>query len=192
MSSAEPDSDADLLAALPHDVAAFEAFYRRHVERVAAFAATRCDSAADVADVIALTFVRLLDVADRYDPERGEPGAFVFGIAANAARELRRKAARQQALVWKLSGRDLLDDDDVERIDAAIDAARAAADAEVAIEGVPDGEQAMLRLVADGLTPGQASRELGISADAGWARLSRARRRVRTRITNPSGAHDDR
>jgi RNA polymerase sigma-70 factor, ECF subfamily len=191
MSSAEPVSDADLLAALPHDVAAFEAFYRRHVERVAAFAATRCDSAADVADVVGLTFVRLLDVADRYDPERGEPGAFVCGIAANAARQLRRTAARQRALVWKLSGRDLLDDDDVDRIDAAIDAARAAPGAEAAVEDVPDGEQAMLRLVARGLTPGQASRELGISAHAGWARLSRARRRVRIRMTNPSGAHRD-
>lgn len=50
MSTAEPASDADLLAALSRDVTAFEAFYRRHVDQVAAFAAKRCATAADVAD----------------------------------------------------------------------------------------------------------------------------------------------
>lgn len=70
MSNVEPVSDTELLAALPGDVAAFEAFYSRHVDQVAAFAAKRCGTAADVADVVALTFVRLLDAAPRYEPER--------------------------------------------------------------------------------------------------------------------------
>ena len=133
-------------------------------------------------------------VADRYDPERGEPGAFVLGIAANVVRQLRRKAAREQALVWKLSGRDLLDDDDVARIFTCSVKTTVPKSAKLTtpyFTDVASGEQEMLRLVADGLTPGQASRRLGISADAGWARLSRARRRLRTRIPNPSGANHD-
>jgi RNA polymerase sigma factor (sigma-70 family) len=185
MSNSRSESDADLLAALPVDVAAFEAFYDRHLERVTAFAVKRCSSAKDVADAVAQTFVRLLDAAGRYDADRGDPGSFVLGIAANVIRDLHRRGARQRALLSKLSGRRLLDDDDIERIEAAIDAARAARQATAVLDAVPAGEQAMLRMVARGLSPGEAAAELGISSGAGWTRLSRARRRLRIRLTDP-------
>jgi RNA polymerase sigma-70 factor (ECF subfamily) len=178
MGTVRPVGDAALLAAAAHDVRAFEDFYHRYVRRVTAFAVTRCACADDVADVVALTFVRLLDAAERYEPDRGEPAAYVIGIAANVVRDLQRRQARQHALVAKLSGRDLLDDDDVGRIDAAIDAARATEALQGAIDRVPPGEREMLRLVADGLSPSQAAGELGISPTAGRTRLSRARRRV--------------
>jgi RNA polymerase sigma factor (sigma-70 family) len=179
----EPPADADLLAAAHHDVAAFEAVYRRHVRRVTGFAASRCASAEDVADVVAQTFVRLLAAAGRYDPNRGDPAAYVLGIAANVMREHHRRAARQTALLARLSGRDLLDADDIERIDAAIDAARRAPGARRALDEVPSGERAVLHLVADGHSTRQAAHELGISPGAARTRLSRARRRVRDLMT---------
>jgi RNA polymerase sigma-70 factor (ECF subfamily) len=175
-------SDAELLVAAATDVAAYEALYRRYVRRVAAFAVGRCTCAEDVADAVALTFVRLLDVAERYDPARGEPGPFVFGIAANVIRDLHRRDVRERALVARLRGRDLLQPDDVERVDAAIDAARTVERVTGAFDGVPAGELEMLRLVAGGRTPGEAADDLGISSGAGWTRLSRARRRLRTRV----------
>jgi RNA polymerase sigma factor (sigma-70 family) len=174
--------DAELLVAARTSVAAFETFYRRYVRRVTAFAATRCASAEDAADVVALTFVRLLDALDRYDPERAEPGPFVMGIAANVARDLHRRHSRHQALVARLSGRDLLDSDDTGRVEAAIDAARAAVDVRAALSRVPSAQQEMVRLVADGRTPGEAADELGISPGAGWTRLSRARGRLRRHL----------
>jgi RNA polymerase sigma-70 factor (ECF subfamily) len=183
MSRPDPPSDAALLASLAHDKAAFEAFYRRHVRRVTTFAAGRCATAEDVADVVAQTFVRLLDVADRYDPDRAEPLAFVCAIAANLARDQHRGEARRRALVSKLAGRDLLDPGEVEQIDTAIDAARAVGPVHEALDSVPPGEQEMLRLVAEGRSPGQAAEELGISPGAAWTRLSRARRRVRDQLT---------
>jgi len=182
---ADHTTDVELLAALPHDLAAFEAFYDRYFARVTAFAAKRCTSAEDVADVVAQTFVRLLGAAERYDPARAAPAAFVLGIAANVVRELYRRSTRQHALVARLSGRDLLDGDDIERIDAAIDAARAARELRPAIDAMPPGEQAVLLLVSDGRSPGQAAAELGISPAAAWARLSRARRRLRRLTTDP-------
>jgi len=185
MGTSGDEDDADLLAALPADVAAFEAFYDRYLERVTAAAARRCSSAEDVADVVAQTFVRLLGAARRYDPAKGDPGAFVFGITANVARDLQRRRARHRALVARLSGRDLLDDDDIGRIDAAIDASRTAAQMSDALAAVPAGEAAMVRLVAGGRTPGQAAAELGISPGAGWTRLSRARTRLRARLIHP-------
>jgi RNA polymerase sigma-70 factor (ECF subfamily) len=144
MGIAERRSDAELIVAAGDDVAAFEELYRRHAERVLTYAAGRCATAEDVADVVAETFVRLLDVIDRYDPARGEPVAFLCGIAANAVRDVHRLRSRHRALVTRLglAGRDLLDHDDIEQIDAAIDAARAAAGpVREAIEAVPSGER---------------------------------------------------
>jgi|RhiMetdeSRZDD1v2_1073273.scaffolds.fasta_scaffold162817_3 RNA polymerase sigma-70 factor, ECF subfamily len=175
-------SDVELLAAAPTDVAAFEAFYRRYVRRVTGFAARRCATAEDVADVVAQTFTHLLYAAGRYDPERGEPVSFLFGIAANVVRNHLREEARQRAVVRKAAGCALLDSDDIERIDAAIDAAHRAEGLAAAVDGVPPAEQELLRLVARGRTPGQAAEELGISAGAARTRLSRARTRMRNHL----------
>jgi RNA polymerase sigma-70 factor, ECF subfamily len=190
MGTAEGATDADLLVAVAADAAAFEVFYRRYVRRVAAFAAARCAGADDVADAVAQTFVRLLGAAGRYDPERAEPAPFVLGIAANVIRDQQRRRQRQRLLVSRLSGPELLDDDDIARVEAAIDAARAAGPLREAVAAVPPGEQAMLRLVADGRTPAQAARELGIPPGAGWTRLSRARRRIRTKVTTDEESAD--
>ena len=96
--------DGTLLAAAADDVGAFEVLYRRYVGRVTAYAVARCATPADVGDVVAQTFVRLLRVAGRYDAGRGEPGAFVFAVAANVLRDHHRRSRRQQALVHRLAG----------------------------------------------------------------------------------------
>jgi len=191
MSSADPTDEADLLVAAAHDVAAFEAVYRRYVRRVTAFAAKRCSSADDVADVVAQTFIRLLDAAERYDPARAEPGPFLLGIAANVVRDVHRRGSRQQALVDRLAGRHLLNSDDAERIDAAIDAARAAEGVRSAVDAVPAGEQEVLLLVAGGRTPTEAAEELGISPAAARTRLTRARRRVRSSLADSTTTDTD-
>ncbi|HEY3139928.1 MAG TPA: sigma-70 family RNA polymerase sigma factor [Acidimicrobiales bacterium] len=185
MSTAErADDDAALLVAAATDGAAFETFYRRYVRRVTGFASGRCSCAEDVADVVAETFVRLLHRADRYDSTRAEPAAFVLGIAANVVRDLHRRRSRHEALVWKLSGRQMLDRDDIERAEAALDAVRSAGLVEAAVSSVPVHEQEMLRLVAAGRTATEAAHELGISPAAAWTRLSRARHRLRIQMTS--------
>src|SRR6186713_2659251 len=152
MSIARHATDAELLAALPDDVGAYERFYRSYVRRVTAFAARRCSCAEDVADVVAVTFVRLLDAARRYDPARGEPASFLLGIAANVIRDQGRRDARHQALVARLSARQQLDDDDIDRIDAALSAAQLTGEMGDALAAIPPGERDMLRLVANGHT----------------------------------------
>jgi DNA-directed RNA polymerase specialized sigma24 family protein len=54
-----------------------------------------------------------------------------------------------------------------------------------ALDEAPAGEREIVRLVADGRTPGQAATELGISPGAAWTRLSRARRRLRALVNDP-------
>ena len=174
--------DADLLDRALTDGAALEAFYRRYVRQVTGFAARRCASAADVADAVAETFDRLLRSARRYDPDRGPVASFVFAIAASTIADQHRRHARERSLVTRLRGRDLLDNDDVARIETAIDAAQALATLAPALAALPADQSEVLHLVADGLSPTEAARELGISPNAARIRLSRARSRVRTHL----------
>jgi RNA polymerase sigma-70 factor (ECF subfamily) len=186
MSLAEPASDAALLAVAAHDRAAFEALYHRYVRRVTAFAAKRCASADDVADVVAQTFFRLIGAAERYEPDRADVAPFVFGIAANVIRELHRGRSRSRALVAKLSGRDLLEGDETDRVEAAIDAARFARGLHGALDAASPADQELLRLIAGGSTPSEAAEELGIAPVTARVRLLRARRRLREQATNPT------
>ena len=192
MGHGESDEDAALLARASWDGAAFEEIYRRYVRRVTAFAAKRCGRPDDVADVVAQTFFRLIDAAARYEPGRAEPAAFVLGIAANVVREVHRGHARTNALVARLGGRDLLDPDESDRIEAAIDAARQARDLDEALDAISPAEQQVLRLVAAGRTPGQAAAELGITAGAARVRLTRARRHVRDQVSGEAATTTER
>jgi RNA polymerase sigma-70 factor (ECF subfamily) len=98
----------------------------------------------------------------------------------------RRRAARQLALTTRLGdrarlrGHDLLDDDDIARIEAAIDAASSVAALTPALDALSAGEGDVLRLVADGLSPSEAAHELGITPNAARVRLARARRQIRS------------
>src|SRR5690348_962023 len=88
-------ADTELLGRLSADPAAFEIFYRRHVDRVigftarrvrdpadVAFTARRVRDPADVADLVASTFLTVLTAARSYDESRGEPTAWLLGITA--------------------------------------------------------------------------------------------------------------
>jgi len=75
--SSEPDEV--LLAA--HAPDAFATFYRRHSTAVLAFHARRTPNAELAADLTAETFAAALAGAERFDPARGEPVQWLFGIA---------------------------------------------------------------------------------------------------------------
>jgi RNA polymerase sigma-70 factor (ECF subfamily) len=178
--------DAMLLRRAVEDDAALGTLYRRYVRRITAFAARRCVSADDVADAVAETFDRLLRSAHRYDATRGSVASFVFAVADSTVADQRRRAARRLALTTRLGdrarlrGHDLLDDDDIARIEAAIDAASSVAALTPALDALSDGEGDVLRLVADGLSPSEAAHELGITPNAARVRLARARRQIRS------------
>lgn len=176
--------EAALMARLGHDVDAFEAIYRRYVGRVTAYAASRCSCAADVGDVVAQTFVRLLGTAGSYDPTRGEPGAFLFSLARSVVGDHYRGVERERRLVDRLAGRDLLGVDESERIEAAIDASRSAGVAREALGAVPAGESDVLELVADGASPSEAATRLGITAGTARVRLHRGRRRLQSKLAH--------
>jgi RNA polymerase sigma-70 factor, ECF subfamily len=173
-------SDADLVTRLPHDSQALAELYGRHVDAVRRFAARRCMSADDVADVVSDTFLALLDSAPRYNRRRGDVLPWLFGIELRVLARQRRLAAHQQRIEHRAAGRRLLDEDDYARIEAEIDAERLAPRLERELARAPRGERELFLLVSrDGLSVAGAGRALGISPLAARARLVRVRRRLR-------------
>jgi RNA polymerase sigma-70 factor (ECF subfamily) len=158
------------------DPDALEAFYRRHIDDVSRFVARRVPDPHAAADVTAEVFLQVIAGAARY---RGGPGGargWLFGIARNVAAAQGRQAVRERAKGSRISGRRLLDADDIARAEERIDAARRAAALGPDLAALPEGERAVLELVAyDGLTVAEAAAALGIRPGTARVRLHRAR-----------------
>jgi RNA polymerase sigma factor (sigma-70 family) len=182
-------TDEELLAAIAAGPGALPEFYRRHVGRIVAAGARRYREPADVADFTAAVFLRVIESAVRYDPRRGKAVAWLYGIANNVAAEERRRRAQAARAELRISGRDLLADDDIERLERRIDAESDARAVHEALERLPEGDQALLELIAvDGLSPAEAAGVLGISRVAVRVRLHRSRGRLRALIGNSNAA----
>jgi RNA polymerase sigma-70 factor (ECF subfamily) len=170
-------TDQDLLSRLSADPAAFETFYWRQLDRVIGFTARRVREPADVADVVAATFLTVLTAARSYDPGRGEPTAWLLGITARLIARENRRRYRENAATARIVGRRLIDASDIERLEERIDAARSGQQALEALSRLkPKAREVLLLVSADGLSPTEAARVLGISAAACRMRLSSARR----------------
>lgn len=117
-------SDTELLAAaLAGEGEAFGAFYRRHAKPVAAFHLGRIRHAQDAADLTAETFAAALAALDRFDPQRGEPVAWLFGIARHRLVTAMRKGAVEQRARRRMGlERIVLDDAGLERVESVANA----------------------------------------------------------------------
>ena len=76
-------TDAALLRSCREQPEAFGAFYYRHVDKMLAYFWKNTRSHEAAADLTAETFAIALERIDRFDPERGTPSQWLFGIARN-------------------------------------------------------------------------------------------------------------
>jgi RNA polymerase sigma-70 factor (ECF subfamily) len=167
---------ADPTASIGNDPQAFESFYRTHVEDVLRFIARRVNDPQLAADLTADVFLAAIEAAPRYRAARGAPRAWLFGIARNVVSGERRRAARERRAFARVEGRRLLGEDDVQRLQEKIDAAREARALYEALLDLPEGERAVLELVAlDDLTVTEAAAALHIRGATARVRLHRAR-----------------
>src|SRR3954467_15399521 len=102
---------------IAHDPAAFEAFYREHVETVQRFVARRVADPHLAADLTAEIFLAAVDSALSYCPERGVPQAWLIGVARHVVAGEFRRQSRDRILAGRISGRRLLDPDSLGRIE---------------------------------------------------------------------------
>jgi RNA polymerase sigma-70 factor (ECF subfamily) len=176
-------TDAQLLARLGENAEALQTFYVRHVGAVTGFLARRCRTPEDLADAVAQTFTEVIGSARRYDAARGNPTAWLFGIAAHAASAQWREQRRASGIAAAISGRRLLDEDDYARLEARIDASRLRQSLADALQALPPSEREIVELVdIDGLAPAEAAGTLGINSAAARMRLARGRRRMRATL----------
>jgi RNA polymerase sigma-70 factor (ECF subfamily) len=161
----------------------FEAFYREQVEDLQRFVARRVGDSERAADLTAEAFVAAIESAHRYRPERGTPKAWLYGIARILVADDRRRQGRERAREERLRGGALLDDQDVARMDARLDAAAGSRRLYAAMDRLSEGERAVLELVAlDDLNVAEAAAAVGIRPVTARVRLHRARRKLRVEL----------
>ena len=159
------------------DPAAFTQFYRAHVDEVTRFVARRVADPHLVADLTAEVFLAVIDAAPRYRGSFGGPRTWLYGIARNVIGAEFRRSARERRAESLVAGRRLLDADDVDRLVEKIDAARQVRELHEGLKALPEGERAVLELVAvDGLSLAEAAAALNIRQVTARVRLHRARR----------------
>jgi RNA polymerase sigma factor (sigma-70 family) len=164
---------------IARDPAALEFFYRRYVGDITSFVSRRVSDPHLAADLTAEVFLAVIRSAHTYRPGRGTHLAWLYGIARNVIAAERKRSAYQLRVASRIAGRRLLDEDAVTRLEERIDAERRARGLCLALDEMPDGERAVLELVAvDGLDVGQAAAALRIRPGTARVRLHRARRRA--------------
>jgi RNA polymerase sigma-70 factor (ECF subfamily) len=175
--------DPDDAALLAGDHEAFGTFYARHEDAVLGFFLRRTRRADLAADLTAETFAAALRGRRTHDSERGEPRAWLFGIARHVlASSLRRGRVEDEARRRLGMERLVLDDEALRRIEELAGARALAALAELPVEqqaavaGRVIGERGYDELAA----------ELDCSESVVRQRVSRGLRTLRARLEGPT------
>jgi RNA polymerase sigma-70 factor (ECF subfamily) len=162
------------------DEAALTELYDEHARDLHRYLARRLTpTAAD--DVVAETFLVAWEQRARYDPARGAPRAWLFGIATN----LLRRHARTEAATLRALARSAGRADQAEHTDIAarVDATRAGPALAAGLAALRREERDVLLLVAwAGLRPAEIAAALNVDDRTVRTRLHRARTKLRTRL----------
>lgn len=153
---------------------AFDRLYRSSRDDVYAYAAGLLRDSSAAEEVTAVAFERAYRKRSRFDPGRGEPRAWLFGIARNAALDELRRRGRQAELAAEpldVSGRPA--EDGVERSER-----RLALESALAALEPAERELVSLRFFA-GLSNAEIANVLGISESNTGTRLHRAMTKLR-------------
>ena len=150
---------------------AFERLYRSSRDDVYAYVAGLLRDAPAAEEVTAAAFERAYRKRNRFDPERGEPRAWLFGIARNAALDELRRRGRQAELVAEPA--------DVETFGAAEHDEQRLAVSE-ALERLDPGERELIALkFFAGLANAEIAQVLGLSESNAGTKLHRAMTKLR-------------
>ncbi|HEY1623715.1 MAG TPA: sigma-70 family RNA polymerase sigma factor [Streptosporangiaceae bacterium] len=160
--------------------AEFERLYRANLDAVTAYFARRTAEPQLVADLTADTFVEVITHFGSFDPGKGTPRAWVFGIARHVYASHCEAHSKQQNRLLRLAGRRDLDHDQVGELLERIDAERAGRALITELAALPERDRAVIELVdIAGLRPKEAAAVLGLTPGTVRMRLMRTRARLR-------------
>ncbi|MFY0405438.1 RNA polymerase sigma factor [Solicola sp. PLA-1-18] len=153
----------------------FERFYREHLGAVERFVARRVDDPHTAADLVADTFLAVIESAGRFDPSSGSVRAWVFGIARNTVLMEHRQRSRRTRATDRAGRRRDLQPDAIENATARLDAQRQARDLYRRLDTLSAGPRAVFELVVlDELSVAEAAAVLRIKPGTPRVRLHRA------------------
>jgi RNA polymerase sigma-70 factor (ECF subfamily) len=98
MKNVDEKQDALLKRAVRGDEQAFLALYQRHQSALYRYALRMTGSSWAAEEVVQEVFLLLIREPHKYQPERGELGAFLFGVARNRVMKHLEKAPREMSL----------------------------------------------------------------------------------------------
>jgi RNA polymerase sigma-70 factor (ECF subfamily) len=153
---------------------AFDRLYRRSRDDVYAFVAGLLRDRAAAEEVTAITFERAYRKRSRFDRSRGEPRAWLFGIARNAALDELRRRGRQAELFADPA--DLSVEDSDER--ALVSERQLAVSAALAALAPRERELIALKFFA-GLSNSEIATVIGVSESNAGTKLHRAVAKLR-------------
>jgi RNA polymerase sigma-70 factor (ECF subfamily) len=135
--------DASLVTgAAAGDEAAFSALYRRYLPLVLRWLLAHTRDREVAADLAAEVFAAALIAARRYRPERGEPGAWLLGIARNKLRESARHRRVEESARRRLGLEPgPLEDADLDRVE---ELASLGGEVLALVEQLPEDQRAAL------------------------------------------------
>lgn len=152
---------------------AFDRLYRSSRDDVYAYVAGLLRDAPAAEEVTAAAFERAYRKRHRFDPERGEPRAWLFGIARNAALDELRRRGRQAELTAEPEDVDARAEEGAERSEQRLAVS-------AALERLEPAERELIALkFFAGLENREIARVLGIGESNAGTRLHRAMTKLR-------------
>ena len=153
---------------------AFERLYRSNRDDVYAYVAGLLRDRAAAEEVTATAFERAYRKRGRFDPRRGEPRAWLFGIARNAALDELRRRGRQTELTAEPA------DLEAARVEASAEASERRLAVERGLAALAPGERELISLkFFAGLANAEIAAVLGIGESNAGTRVHRAVTKLR-------------
>lgn len=164
----------------PRDRVGFAELYADHRSELSRFFARRVSST-DAEELVAQTVAEAWAGRGGFDPDRGEPAAWLFGVAHNVLRRHWRTSSRRDRAYAAIAvpGAEVLDEMAVVR---RVDARASAQHVSQAMGRLSPIDREVLTLRGAGRTNAEIAARLGLTPGTVKSRLSRARKRLESRV----------
>jgi RNA polymerase sigma-70 factor (ECF subfamily) len=150
------------------------ALYDAHAPMLFGWFSARTLSRETATDLLAETFAVAIEQYERFDPQRGEAGSWLWGIGRNLFRQYLRTAEVERRARERLAMHTPAVDDELERVDDRLDAARRIEALGDDLGGLSDGVAKAVRLrVIENLSYDDVAARCGCSVGAARVRVSR-------------------
>ena len=184
-------SDAELLVDARRDPEAFAEFYKRNVRSMITYFWNRTRDRDVTSDLVAETFTVTLESVDRYNPAKGNPRQWLYGIANNQLKRLWRSkrvsANARHRLELQTPPTATTGWEEIEAADARLDGDRIAE----ALARVPARSREAVRLrVIEQLDYSEIAQQLGCKPKSARDLVFRGLRRLRTEFDVPAHVED--